>query len=100
MKTLNASFQVFNYALVERFEFSRSLFREFVLVFDLLGGEFHQVLVDDIADVFEVDCKGDDFRGAPAVPIIKAATGYLRYVELYRLVQSIDDVVHARDFAR
>src|SRR5260221_5424961 len=40
--------------------------REFQLVLDLLGCEFHQILVDDIADMLKVDVEGDDLHRASA----------------------------------
>ena len=44
---------------------------------DLLGSELHQILVDDVADVFEIYREGDYFDGVLAVPLVKAFTGYL-----------------------
>src|ERR1700756_5616182 len=93
-------FQVFNNALVKHREFSRSLFRELVFVLDLLVGQLHQILVDDIADMFEVDGESDYLHGASTIPIIKALAGHFSDVEFYRFVQPIDNVVHARDFGR
>ena len=88
-------FQVFNNALVKHREFSRSLPRELVLVLDLLVGQLHQILVDDVADMFEVDGEGDYLHGASSIPIIKAFAGHFGDVEFYRFVQFIDDIVHA-----
>src|SRR6202048_3523066 len=93
-------FQVFNNALVKHREFSRSLFRELVLVLVLLSSQLHQILVDNFADMFEIDGEGDYLHGASSIPIIKAFAGQLGDVEFYRFVQSIDDVVYARDFGR
>src|ERR1700675_548114 len=93
-------FQVFNNALVKHREFSRSLFRELVLVLDLLAGQLHQILVDNVADMFEIDGAGDYLHGASSIPIIKSFAGDFGDVEFYRFVQSIDVVVHAQDFGR
>src|ERR1700722_483120 len=93
-------FQVFNNALVKHREFSRSFLRELVLVLDLLAGQLHQILVDDVANMFEVDGEGDYLHGASRIAIIKAFAGHFGDVKFYRFVQSIDDVVHARDFGR
>src|ERR1700751_465665 len=92
--------QVFNDALVKHPEFSRSFLRELVLALDLLARQLHQILVDDVADMLKVDGEGDYFHGASPIPIIQALTGHFGDVEFYRLVQSIDDVVHVRDFGR
>jgi hypothetical protein len=72
---------------VEGREFLRSFLREFILMLDLLSREFHEVFVDDISDVFEVDGKRDDLRGAPSISIIEALAGQLGYIEFCRPVQ-------------
>src|SRR5688500_18974091 len=43
---------------VEGVDVARALFREAQPVLDLLGGELDQVLVDDVADMFEVGGEG------------------------------------------
>src|SRR5260370_5016683 len=92
--------EVVDNALVEGRELRRSFLRELILVLDLLDGELHEVLVDDVADVLEVDRKRDDLHGASSVSIVKTFAGHLGHIELYRLVQAVHDVVHARDFCR
>src|ERR1700730_1172425 len=99
-KKTKGKLQVFNNALVKHCEFSRAVLRELVLVLDLLAGQLHQILVDDVSDMLEIDGEGDYLHGASPIPIVKAFAGYFGDVEFYRLVQSIDDVVHARDFGR
>ena len=64
---------------------------------DLLGCEIHQILVDDVADVLEIDREGNDFHCAIAVAIIQAVAGHSRDVELHRLIEAVDGVVHAAD---
>ena len=59
-----------------------------------------KILVDDVADVLEVDGEGDDLHGAVALALVEAAARQLGHVELDGLVELVDDVVHARDFAR
>src|SRR5258708_12618258 len=88
-------FQVFNNALVKHREFSRSLLRKLVLVLDLLAGQLHQILIDDVADMFEVDGEGDYLHSASPIPIIKAFTGPFGNVEFYRFFQSIAALVHS-----
>ena len=90
--------QIFNYALVEGFEFIRPLFGEFIFVLDLLRGELHQILVDDVPNMLNVDGKRNDFCGALTVSIVETFTSYFCYVELYRFVQAIDYIVHTADF--
>lgn len=76
MKTLIASFKFSMIRLWNASSSAAPLPRKLVLVLDLLTGELHQILVDDVANVFEIDCKSDDFRGASAISVIKASAGY------------------------
>src|ERR1700739_3057970 len=91
--------QVLDDALVEGLTLACALGWVLVLALDLLVCEFHQILIDDVADVFEVDGKGDDFGGAAAIAIVQAAAGNLGNIEFDHLVQSIDDVVHSWNFS-
>src|ERR1700724_2279990 len=76
-KKTKGKLQVFNNALVKHCEFSRAVLRELVLVLDLLAGQLHQILVDDVANMFEVDGEGDYLHGASRIWIIKALSGPL-----------------------
>ena len=49
----------------------RPLFGEFIFVLDLLQGELHQILIDDVADMFKIDRKRNDFCGAPTVSLVE-----------------------------
>ena len=55
------------------------------------------MLIDNVADMFEVDGERDDLHGAPPILIVEALAGHSGYIELDRLIQAINDVVHARD---
>ena len=78
----------------------RAFARELELALDLLGGKLGEVLVDDVADVLQVDGKGDDLHGPVALALVEAAARELGHEELDRLVELVDRVVHARDLAR
>ena len=67
--------QVVEDAPMEGLELGGPLARELVLVLDLLGGELHQVLVDDVADMLEVDGEGNDLHGAAPVGVVEALRG-------------------------
>ena len=59
--------QVLQHPAVEGLEFGGALGRKGLAVLDLLGGEFHQVLVDDVADMLEIRREGQNLDVAPAV---------------------------------
>src|SRR5215217_5890822 len=60
-------------ARMEGADLAETLRRERHLLADLLGGELHQVLVDDVADVLEVRGESQDFDEAAALVV-----GHLR----------------------
>jgi ribosomal protein S12 methylthiotransferase accessory factor YcaO len=49
--------------------------------------------------LLEVDGERHDFHRALAFALVEAAAGKLGKIELHRLVEAVDDVVHARHFA-
>ena len=74
-----------------------ALGREGVAVLDLLGGELHQVLVDDVADMLEVGGEGQDLDVALAFLLAELGARGLDQVELDRLVELVDRVVGGLD---
>ncbi len=64
---------------------------------DLLGREFAQILVDDVADMLEVDGEGDDLHRPLSLALVETAAGQFCDIELDRLVEAVDAVVHLRD---
>src|SRR6185437_8763904 len=59
--------EVIGDAAMEGLELGRALAREFELAPDLLRRQLHQVHLDDVADMLEIDGEGDDLHGAAAV---------------------------------
>ena len=80
-------------------ELLRALAGELELALDLLGGKLGEILIDDIADVLQVDGEGDDLHGPVALALVEAAARQLGDVELDGLVELVDHVVHARHLA-
>ena len=78
---------------------SGTLLREAQLALDLLGGEFRQVLVDDVSDVLEVDGERDDLHRTPAILFVQPLARHFCHVELDRSIELVDGVVHARDLS-
>ena len=76
----------------------KSFFGELQLLSDLLGGELHQVLVDDVADMLEIGGEGDDVDGPLAVLVVQLAARQPGQIELDRLMQGVDDIVRRFDF--
>ena len=64
---------------------------------DLLGRKVHQILVDDVADVLEIHREGNDLHCAVAVAVIQAVARHSRHVQLDRLIEAVDRIVHAAD---
>ena len=89
--------QVLEHAGVESPQLGHALGREGIAVPDLLGGELHQVLVDDVADMLEVRREGQDLDIAPAVLLAEFVARDLDEVELDRLVELVDGVVGRLD---
>lgn len=85
-------------ALVKGGQLIGTLRRELKAALDLLARKFTEVLVDDVAYVFQVDREGDDLHRPRALALIKAAAGELGHVKLDRFIQPINRVVHARNF--
>ena len=56
-----------------------------------------RVLVDDVADMLEVDGEGDDLHRPLSLALVETAAGEFGDVELDRLVKAVDAVVHLRD---
>jgi hypothetical protein len=61
-----------------------AFFGELVFVLDLFGRELHQVLVDDVADVFEIYRKGDYHHGARSLAVIQRGLGSMAAKKLSR----------------
>ena len=78
-------------------QFLGALGRELEPALDLLGCELAQILVDDIADMLEVDGEGDDLHRPLSLALVEAAAGELCDIELDRLIEAVDAVVHLRD---
>jgi hypothetical protein len=51
--------------------------RKLIASFDLLGRKLGQILVDNVADMFEVDCERYDLHRPAAFAFVKAAAGEL-----------------------
>ena len=64
-------------ALVERRQFLGAFRRKLEPALDLLGGEFAQVLVDDVADMLEIDGEGNDFHRPLSLALVEAAARQL-----------------------
>src|SRR5262245_62715298 len=64
-------FKVLHNTLVERRKLLRALLGKLKLAFDLLGRQLGEVLIDDVADVLEVNAERDDLHGAAALPFVK-----------------------------
>ena len=65
---------VVHHAGMEVADFLQAFGREGVAVLDLLGGQFHQVLVDDVADMLEIGREGDDLDIALAFLVASSRT--------------------------
>ena len=85
---------------MEGFQLRCSLLRERELSLDLLLGEFHQVFVDDVTDVLEIDGERHNLHGAMSLAIVEAVPRQFRNVELYRIIQFINDVIPSLDLER
>jgi hypothetical protein len=58
---------VVHHLTMETLQLGRAFGREGVALLDLLAGKFHQVFVDDVADVLEVGGEGQNLDVAAAV---------------------------------
>ena len=67
--------QVVQQTLVHGGDFLQALRREREPLLDLLGGDLAQALVQNVADMFEVDGEGQDVRAALAVCAFEAVLG-------------------------
>src|SRR5271163_5000629 len=76
-------------ALVESGQLRRAFWRELIASLDFLDGELAQILVDDVADMFEVDSEGHDLHGAAALALVETVARELGDVELDRVVQAV-----------
>src|SRR3546814_9072896 len=74
-------------------QLGHALAREGGVVLDLLAGQLHQVLVDDVADVLEVGGEREDLHAAGALGGVQLLVVQPGEVELDGLVQAVDDVV-------
>ena len=75
---------------MESGQLPRALGRELPAPLDLLRRKLAQILIDDIANVLEVDGEGHDLHRATAFTIVEAAARELGEIELDRFVQPID----------
>src|SRR5579883_806054 len=89
--------QILQHARMEGPELGHAFGRKGVAVLDLLACQFHQVLVDDIADMLEVGGEGQDLDVAPAFLLAEIRARDLDQVELDRFVQPVDGVVGLLD---
>src|SRR5258708_29228186 len=89
--------KVIQHAMMKGLQFSGSIAGELVPMFDLPGRKLHQILVDDVANVFQVDCKLDDLHGATTILLVESFSSHLGDVELDRFVETVGSVVHLRD---
>ncbi len=69
-------------ALVEGGQFLGALGRELEPALDLLGCKLAQILVDDVADMLEVDGEGDDLHRPLSLTLVETAAGELGDIEL------------------
>ena len=89
--------QIVRQPLVHARDLGEALVGEAQIVLDLLGRQLHQVLVDDVADMLEIGGEGQHVDGAPRIGIVELLAADPDDVELDRLVQLVDRVVHALD---
>src|ERR1700739_1822092 len=80
-------------ALVEGRKLFSAFLRELKPALDLLGRQFAQILVNDIADMLKVDGEGDYLHCPLSLTLVEAAAGEFSDIELDRLVQAIDTVL-------
>lgn len=90
-------FEVAHDLLMEGLQLRRALFRESEVPFDLLLSKLHQILVDNVADVLQVDRERDDLHGTLTVPFVQTLAGEPCHIELDRLIELVDRVVHPAD---
>ena len=64
------------------------------MVLYLLGGQLHEILVDDIADVLQIDREGDDAHRTSTALLVETFARDLGHVELDGFVKAIHRVVH------
>ena len=83
---------------MEGLQLRRALRGEHDPALDLLGRELHQILVDDVPDMFQVDRKGDDLHGPVSVLLIQALSGELGDIQFHGLIEPVHRVVHPADF--
>ena len=79
----------------------QAFLREAEPLLDLLGSDLAQALVQDVADVLEVDGEGQNVRATLGVGLaqpILAADG--RQVQLHGVVQVVERVVHRRELGQ
>jgi hypothetical protein len=86
--------QGFHRALVESRKFFGAFWRELKPALDLLGRQFAQILVYNVADVLKVNGKRDYLHPPLSLTFVEAAAGKFCDVELNRLVEAVDSVVH------
>ena len=97
MNTLVARCRLSSSALVHVGDLRQAFLREGQPLLDLLGGDLAQALVEDVADVLEIDGEGKDVRAALGIGLaqaVLAADG--GQVQLHRVVQLVERVVHGR----
>ena len=77
-------------ALVENRKFFGAFWRKLKPALDLLGRQFAQILVYNVADVLKVNGKGDYLHFPLRLTFVEAAAGNFCNVELDRLVEAVD----------
>src|SRR3546814_6523628 len=82
-------------ARVEGLQLRHALGREGGVVLDLLAGQLHQVLVDDVADVLEVGGEVEDLHAAPALLRVQLLVVELRSEEHTSELQSLIRISYA-----
>ena len=92
--------QIVQQVLMHVRDFLQALRREAQPLLDLLGGDLAQALVQDVADVLEVDREGEDVRAAPGVGLAQALLAADRgQMQLDGVVQRVERVVHGGSLA-
>ena len=88
-----AELHMLDHPVMQSGDLGLALSRKAQPVLDLLRRQLHQVLVDDVADMFKVCGEADDLEAAPALLLVQFLAAYRGEKELQLLVQRVDHVV-------
>ncbi len=89
--------QVLEQLAVHLVDLREAVLRQAKVVLDALGGELHQVLVDDVARMFEVDGEGQDIRQPLGLLVVERLVIDRAQIAAHRAVEPVDHVVGAAD---